>query len=309
MKKWEKFTEEELRNIIASSSSYKEALQKIGYSGSSAYNNEIKAISIKYNISLSHFSRTGTVIDLTGQKFGLLTVIKRVPNKNGGTARWLCQCDCGNFTEVDGTKLRRNETVSCGCLVSKRISLYNKEYKLQDLTGQKFGKLTVLERSEDIGLQPAWKCKCECGNITIVTGGNLRKENGTKSCGCIQSKGEEKIIKIFSQYNINFKTQVTFDDCLSSKNASLRFDFGVYNSNKLLYLIEYNGRQHYEKVSFWNEKDSFEERIERDKIKKEYCIKNNIPLIIIPYTIFNELNINDLLIEKSSYIYKKEENE
>lgn len=54
------------------------------------------------------------VKDLTGQRFGRLTVIKRVPSKNNN-ARWLCQCDCGNVTEVLGTTLRRGESKSCGC--------------------------------------------------------------------------------------------------------------------------------------------------------------------------------------------------
>lgn len=57
------------------------------------------------------------VIDLTGQRFGRLTVIERVQPRQGCTnARWLCRCDCGNETKVIGTTLRRGESKSCGCL-------------------------------------------------------------------------------------------------------------------------------------------------------------------------------------------------
>ena len=60
------------------------------------------------------------LIDLTGQKFGRLTVIKREANSNRGQARWLCKCDCGNTTIVKGTELRRSGARkgvrSCGCL-------------------------------------------------------------------------------------------------------------------------------------------------------------------------------------------------
>lgn len=57
------------------------------------------------------------LIDLTGQRFGRLKVIEKVPSKTRN-ARWLCQCDCGKQTEVLGTTLRRGESKSCGCLRS-----------------------------------------------------------------------------------------------------------------------------------------------------------------------------------------------
>lgn len=57
---------------------------------------------------------------------------------------------------------------------------------LIDLSKQKFGRLTVIEKAEST---PAgnirWRCKCECGNFVNVLGSNLRK-NHTKSCGCLQ---------------------------------------------------------------------------------------------------------------------------
>lgn len=59
------------------------------------------------------------LIDLVGQRFGRLTVIEKAPRKGTTTnARWICRCDCGNFTEVLGTTLRRGEARSCGCLRS-----------------------------------------------------------------------------------------------------------------------------------------------------------------------------------------------
>lgn len=60
------------------------------------------------------------VIDLTGQRFGRLTVIERVQPRQGSTnARWKCICDCGNEALVRGTTLRRGESKSCGCLRSE----------------------------------------------------------------------------------------------------------------------------------------------------------------------------------------------
>ena len=57
--------------------------------------------------------------------------------------------------------------------------------KFQDLRGQKFGRLLVLERAEnDKNGRPAWRCACDCGNELVVRGGSLRSGN-TQSCGCL----------------------------------------------------------------------------------------------------------------------------
>lgn len=56
------------------------------------------------------------LIDITGQRFGRLTVMEKIPSNKSTNARWLCKCDCGNTTEVLGTTLRRGESKSCGCL-------------------------------------------------------------------------------------------------------------------------------------------------------------------------------------------------
>jgi len=60
--------------------------------------------------------------------------------------------------------------------------------KCIDLTGQRFGKLTVLERTENIGTSAGCRCRCDCGNETFVRSSNLLS-GGTKSCGCLR-RGE-----------------------------------------------------------------------------------------------------------------------
>lgn len=54
--------------------------------------------------------------DLTGKRFARLLVIARLPNGNGGSPYWLCQCDCGSIKPVDGHSLRSGGTTTCGCL-------------------------------------------------------------------------------------------------------------------------------------------------------------------------------------------------
>ena len=58
----------------------------------------------------------GTLIDLTGKKFGRLTVIERaVENGPKGQPKWRCNCGCGSVCIVDGASLRNGVTKSCGC--------------------------------------------------------------------------------------------------------------------------------------------------------------------------------------------------
>jgi len=70
------------------------------------------------------------VIDLTGQVFERLTVIKRAGKTSNDNALWECRCECGNITTANGTSLRRGDTVSCGCAGQAQINaaravLYN----------------------------------------------------------------------------------------------------------------------------------------------------------------------------------------
>lgn len=66
--------------------------------------------------------------DLTGRRFERLTVIKRVPSlKNSRVTRWLCKCDCGNYTEVNRNNLLHKKCRSCGCLARDIIA--NNKYR------------------------------------------------------------------------------------------------------------------------------------------------------------------------------------
>jgi hypothetical protein len=58
-------------------------------------------------------------------------------------------------------------------------------YNFKDETGNKYGRLTVIEEAEKRGKQAWWRCKCECGNETEVCGAKLRNGH-TRSCGCLQ---------------------------------------------------------------------------------------------------------------------------
>ena len=61
-------------------------------------------------------------IDLTGRRFGRLTVIEEAPQAKPGKTRWLCKCECGKEKIVAGRELRTGDTKSCGCLKSELVA-------------------------------------------------------------------------------------------------------------------------------------------------------------------------------------------
>ena len=127
----------------------------------------------------------GKLIDITGMKFGRLTVIERAPSEgHGAHAKWKCICDCGKTTITTGRDLINGHTVSCGCYCREN----NSRKKIKNLTGQKFGRLFVL-RYVGSGKQhqSLFECICDCGNIIVVKGGNLVSGN-SKSCGCLKKE-------------------------------------------------------------------------------------------------------------------------
>ena len=128
----------------------------------------------------------GKLIDMTGWRFGRLTVLRRDPVQGGTEARWICRCDCGNEVSVSGNHLRNGSTKSCGCWrVEHSIDLG--KATVIDLTGQRFGRLLVLRRDTYTDQQAYWVCQCDCGTITSVIGGSLRR-GLTRSCGCLRAE-------------------------------------------------------------------------------------------------------------------------
>ena len=72
--------------------------------------------------------------------------------------------------------------------------------KFKDLTGQTFGKLTVIKRVEDQKAgRPMWLCQCECGNLTTVSSTRLMRPNGTRSCGCLKHQPSPSLIDLTGQ--------------------------------------------------------------------------------------------------------------
>lgn len=144
----------------------------------------------------------GTTPDLVGKKFGKLTVIRKTNDKKDNGILWECRCDCNgdnSIVYVTTANLNSGRVRSCGCLAH--------EPKYEDLTGQTFGRLTVLYDTGKLSPQRSkiWHCRCACSDHNEVDVVAYRLRNGTtKSCGCLQKEiaknaGEQQTLSLVGQ--------------------------------------------------------------------------------------------------------------
>lgn len=251
------------------------------------------------------------LIDLTGQDFGYWHVKSRAENRNG-RAYWNCKCTaCGKEKEVAGAHLRAGRSTNCGCIRMEKM----RQACIKNEKGKTYGFLYV-ERMATEEEKPRhdrtgiyWNCTCtNCGRKNVIVFGDYLRNGNTSSCGCINSKNESKIANILKNSNIKYCQQQDFEDLNRTGRPcdKLKFDFGIYNQNKLIYLIEYDGIQHFHWVSnsSWNTKEKYEETHKRDLLKNQYCFDHNIPLIRIPYN--EDYNLEDLKLETTRFLLTPE---
>lgn len=113
--------------------------------------------------------------NLVGEKFGKLTVLEYYGKNEKGYHLWKCKCDCGNYAIVNNKSIKNGHTKSCGCI-----------HRAKDLTGKKFGNLTVVKKVERKNRSNQWLCKCDCGKEVVCYQYNLERGTST-SCGCLRS--------------------------------------------------------------------------------------------------------------------------
>ena len=242
--------------------------------------------------SCGHLRGKSRSLDLTGQIFSDLTVMRKVPNKgnsispNGnivGRTYWHCVCSCGAECDIQTSDLTSGKRKDCG----HSHNAYMHKTRTRDISGKVYGYLEVLEMLPSVQQNKRWRAMCKakcliCGNIVDVQKDYLISGD-TNSCGCLKSKGERIILDYLLKHNISHKTQYSFDDLKTHKNGRCYFDFCIFDDkNNVKLLIEFQGRQHYEKQEvFWNFGEY--EREVTDPLKKEYCLSHNIPLYEIKY--------------------------
>lgn len=181
--------------------------------------------------------------------------------------------------------LQGNRCPKCAGNVKKTHKEFIKE--VFDLVGEEY---TILGKYINFVTKVAIRHN-ECGYEYLVAPDKILY--GRRCPKCRESRGEKEISKWLDERKIQYQRQHRFDDCRYIQ--PLPFDFAIFYNDKLLALIEYDGIQHFEPVEVYDGEVGLELTKKRDEVKNDYCKKNNIPLLRIPYWDFDKI---DYLLEK-----------
>lgn len=175
---------------------------------------------------------------MTGQRFGKLIAIsiseEETKKRKGHNKIWKCLCDCGNITYASQANLVKGNVKSCGC--------YIKEARFKDMTGERFGHLTVISRGEDVvekdkhakrgyNIRRTWNCICGCGNYKNNILEKRLKSGAVISCGCDLVEKRKQIAqnnKKYNTYDLSGEYGVGYD----AKGKTFIFDLDDYEKIK-----------------------------------------------------------------------------
>ena len=243
-----------------------------------------RIVATGHDLKANHITSCGQhkAIDLTGQKFGELTVIKKVGSDNSRRSVWLCKCSCGEECEYPSYVLRKSDAITC------------KNHYVNTMIGKTFGELTVIEQTRHVDNKHMFLCKCSCGSTIEVSGWNLRSEH-TRSCGCMGvSIGETHIKRLLKENNITYTNNKTFESCKFPDTGYYGFfDFYIHDDPCI---IEFDGKQHFDYRGVgWDTKDCYLKTHSHDLFKNKWAWENNIPMKRIPFKERDKLTIHRVM--------------
>ena len=180
----------------------------------------------------------------------------------------------GEFLQRPGSHIS-----GVGCPKCGNLNQAKKRKRNTDLVVKKFKSVhkDIYDYTESVFISKDKKIKIICkihGEFWQFAHNHISNKNGCPKCKA--SIGEKNVREILRIKDFVFLEQKTYNDC-KNKNK-LRFDFCVEKNGKE-FLIEFDGPQHFEPVSFFGGKEGFELIKKRDSIKNKFCEENNIPLL------------------------------
>jgi hypothetical protein len=224
-------------------------------------------------------------------------------NGSGADSIWQCNnAICGEIFTMRWNSIfsghyncpfcRGSRVCISNCLATKNTNLASEWHPIKN------GDLTPYDVTSNSRVTAWWKCKT-CSKSWMAQISNRSKGTGCPYCS--SSKGEDMIQKLLNDWNLNHDVQYIFKDLIGINNGYLRFDHIIYKDHiisidNIFTLIEYQGIQHFESIEFFGGKDRLKKQQYHDQLKNEYCAKNNIKLIRIPYWEFD--NIETILQEE-----------
>lgn len=185
---------------------------------------------------------------------------------------------CGFVYEVSaGSFLQGRRCRRCGRENARKKQTWTQEYFEKLVTDISDGQYKVIGNYVKSQIKIKMR-HLSCGNDYDVTPRDFVQ--GRRCPRCNQSHGEAKIEEWLKSKKYIFEKQFKFNDCRVER--PLPFDFAIFKSGDI-YVVEYQGIQHYQPVSLFGGDVGYEKRVVYDNIKRSYCQERNIRLIEIPY--------------------------
>ena len=215
------------------------------------------------------------VIHLVGNEYGVLGEYI-----NGKTKIGMLHSKCGyKYAVMPNDFISGYRCPKCGGTMQKDTEQFKRE--VFDLVDDEYEVL-----GEYINSQTKIRMlHGKCGHEYKMTPVHFLQ--GQRCPRCNQAKGEEKIHKFLVKMGLKTKMQFKLKDCKNIR--PLPFDFAIFKDDVLEVLIEYDGIHHFHPVSHFGGVESLKARRKNDRIKNKYCMKNQIPLIRISYTDFEDI--------------------
>lgn len=178
------------------------------------------------------------LIDLTGRRFGKLTVREKLPPLRDGRTRWLCDCDCGNTCIVNSYALRKRNQQSCGC------------GKIKDLAGQRFGRLVVLKRSDQYTTVAGrrkylWECRCDCGQTVYRLSEKLREGKRCACKACLEKAAANAMTEKAGFVEGTQLCKLSATKANTNSTSGVRGVFFNRRSGKWRACLQFQGKDHY----------------------------------------------------------------
>ena len=216
------------------------------------------------------------VIEMEGKRFGKLVVIRMAEESlasHTGNKSWLCKCDCGNEITVNGSLLRSGKKTNRGCAPKFNSGRFKKGDGIKDITGQRFGKLTVIRIDRVENKRSYWWVKCECGTIKSVRSDTLKV---ITSCGC--DKKKQDIINLGIIDNHELTNHPVYGIWSAMKNRCENPEnraYKDYGGRGIKICPEWHDIRNFAK---WADETGFEAgknlSIERIDVNGDYCPEN-----------------------------------
>lgn len=235
------------------------------------------------NRTMKHKDFVEQVDELTGTEYKVLSRYKKTHKEIK-----IKHVTCGHVyvTRPSGF-LRGSRCPECANVqIGMKLRLTHTEYleRIKENHGNEFEVIgTYIKSDEKIEIK-----HIACGKSWVVFPLNI-----TGCPNCYASEGESLVESYLIKNQYKYMREYRFSDC-RHKNT-LPFDFAIFKNGELINLIEFEGRQHYVPIDYWGGIENLKKTQLRDEIKRDYCSKNNIPLIEIPY--WRMTDINKILLE------------